>query len=132
MQKIVLTTFYLIFGKNLRLTEGIYLFFHKAENFFDIFMLGLVRQYYHHNIKKCAGNCSGKCEKITTKSGNLIFTLKFMMQNYRHNCHVAPYIWRILLKNIFTDLLKMSRLARRFSNFSHIPKNYDPLSRRWF
>ena len=52
-----------------------------------------------------------------TKLGNLIFTLKFMIQSYRHNfCHVAP---TILLKNIFTNLLKISRLTRSFTtNFS--------------
>ena len=36
MQKIVLRTFYLILRKYLRLTEGIYPFFHEAEDFFDV------------------------------------------------------------------------------------------------
>ena len=83
-------------------------------------------------IYKSAGNCSGKCEKTMTKLENLIFTLKFMIQNYRNNfCHVAPTIYRILLKNIFTKLLKISSLTRSFTtNFSHIPKSCDPLSKR--
>ena len=49
---------------------------HETENLFDIFtcyvwssMAPVPSQY-----KKYAGNYSGKCEKITTKSGNLIFT----------------------------------------------------------
>ena len=48
--------------------------FHEAENLFDIFTcyvwtsMVLVPSQY----KKCAGNYSGKYEKITTKSGNLI------------------------------------------------------------
>ena len=45
-------------------------------------------------------------------------------------CHVAPSIWIILLKNIFTNFFKISRLTRSFTNFS--PKNYDPLSGIWF
>ena len=50
--------------------------FHEAENLFDIFTcyfrtsMALVPSQY----KRCAGNCSGKCKKITIKSGNLIFT----------------------------------------------------------
>ena len=83
-------------------------------------------------IYKSAGNCSGKCEKIMTKLGNLIFILKFMIQSYWHNfCHVATVIYRIILKNIFANLLKISRQARSFTiNFPHIPKDYDPLSSR--
>ena len=37
MQKIVLRTVYLIFGKVLRLTEGVDLFLYETENFFEIF-----------------------------------------------------------------------------------------------
>ena len=85
-------------------------------------------------IYKSARNFTGKCDKIMTKLGNLVFTLKFMIQSYGHNfCHVAPNIKRILLKNIVTNLMKISRLTGSFTaNFSHIPKNYNPLSRGWF
>ena len=37
MQKIVLRTVYLIFGKVLRLTKGVDPFLHETENFFEIF-----------------------------------------------------------------------------------------------
>ena len=70
--------------------------------------------------------------RITTKLGNLIFTLKFLMQSYRHNFrHLAPNMYRILLKNIFTNLLKILRITS-FTNHSHILHNYDPLSRKSF
>ena len=43
-----------------------------------------------------------------------------MIQSYRQK------------KNIFTDLSKIPRLARSFTNLSDIPKNYNPLAEDGF
>ena len=76
MQKIILRTFLSDLEKKIKANGGNVPIFHEAGNLFDIFtcyvrtsMTRVPSQY-----KKCAGNYSGKCEKITTKSGNLIFT----------------------------------------------------------
>ena len=79
--------FFIWFRETFMANRGNLPIFHKAENLFDIFTcyvrtsMALVPSQY----KKCAGNCSGKCGKITIKSGNLIFTWNLMIQSYRHN-----------------------------------------------
>ena len=83
------TSFYLIWEKFVA-AEGTYPFFRKTKNLFELFMVDGTSTI---TMYKSAGNCSGKCEKIMSKLGSLIFTLKFMMQSYMHNfCHVAPTI----------------------------------------
>ena len=71
-------------------------------------------------------------KKPPTKLEKLIFTLKLLYRATGIICHVAPNIRRIFLKNIFSNLLKILRLTRSFTNFSHIPNNYDLPSRGWF